>query len=66
MLFAALFMGYIKSLEQQMLFVSQGFLPSCLNFGYKEMFSLVRRCSPNSSCHLLSWIFAGLDFYAEV
>ena len=41
MLFAALFMGYIKSLEQQMLFVSQGFLPSCLNFGYKEMFSLV-------------------------
>ena len=41
MLFAVLFMGYIKSLEQQMLFVSQGFLPSCLNFGYKEMFSLV-------------------------
>ena len=34
-------MGYIKSLEQQMLFISLGFLPSCLNFGYKEMFSLV-------------------------
>ena len=41
MLFAALFMGYIKSLKQQMLFISQGFLPSCLNFGYKEMFGLV-------------------------
>ena len=65
MLFAALFMGYIKSLEQQMLFISHGFLPSCLNFGHKEMFSLVD-ASPNSSCHLLSWIFAGLDFYAEV
>ena len=34
-------MGYIKSLEQQMLFISQGFLPSCLNFGYKKMFGLV-------------------------
>ena len=34
-------MGYIKSLEQQMLFISLGFLPSCLNFGYKEMLSLV-------------------------
>ena len=67
-----IYMGYIKSLKQQMLFISQGFLPS-LNFvcssansGYKGMFDQSSRYSPNSRCHWLSSIFAGHDFYAEV
>ena len=64
-------MGYIKSLECSTdvihLLGFPAFIKFCLllsKFRIQRDVYKFSRCSPNSNCHLLSWISAGLDFYA--